>query len=161
VAAQRAWPVEAAARCAGPAGLQCEEQRPWSGGAMSMARGAAAQRAGPVGWRHVGPMTAAGAEVPCSSTHMCHSFLPFFSQVHGGQRRMAAGVVRRRVEGQRRMATDVVHHEWRDGVIPSFLHTTIGDAWACSSLMVLQMRDAKFEMHHLSMSQMTLWTGLQ
>jgi hypothetical protein len=74
---------------------------------------------------------------------------------------MAAGVVRRRVEGQRRMATDVVHHEWRDGVIPSFLHTTIGDAWACSSLMVLQMRDAKFEMHHLSMSQMTLWTRLQ
>jgi hypothetical protein len=33
---------------------------------------------------------------------------------------MATDVVRRRVEGQRRMATGVVHREWRDGSSPIF-----------------------------------------
>jgi hypothetical protein len=68
---------------------------------------------------------------------------------------MATDVVRRRVEDQRGMATGVVRREWRDGSSPiffCFFHTAIRGASACSSPMVLQMRDAKFETHHLRVS---------
>jgi hypothetical protein len=122
---------------------------------MSRARGAAAQRVGPLGRWHAGPAIAATRR---SLVLQLTGALLFFPSS------------RKRLEGNVGWPPTSFAGAWRTNVgwplvsfavsgvtahplfFFCFFHTAIRGASACSSPMVLQMRDAKFETHHLRVS---------